>query len=172
MLAWAAQVAPDCGDEAMKRTHLMALAGLCLLAACGKGGNVAPANTAPAPVDTVITPAQFPTPKAGYWAETDTDNGGTPETRYQCENGAPISTSDMAEGCSSLLFKHLANGSYTIDMQCSSDGVTKSTHVVFKGDPNSAFSMDGTRTSGGPGQPTTSETHHEDAHFAGPCPSG
>src|SRR5580704_14628082 len=156
----------------MKRTHLMALVGLCLLAACGKGGgNVAAANTAPAPVDTVITPAQFPTPKAGYWAETDTDNGGTPETRYQCENGTPISTSDMAEGCSSLLFKHLANGSYTIDMQCSSDGVTKSTHVVFKGDPNSAFSMDGTRTSCGPGQPTTSQTHPEDAHFAGPCPS-
>ena len=160
----------------MTRAHLLAQAavmgGLCIIAACGSknGGNAT--NTA-ASQDTIITPAQFPTPKAGYWAETNVDNGGQPQTRYECENGQPVSANDVGSGCTSVLFKHMADGGYSVDASCSgSDGGTKNMHAVFRGDPNSAFTLDWQRTSGGAGQPTTTETHHEDAHFAGPCPSG
>jgi len=158
----------------MTRAHLLAqlaiLGGLALLGACGsKGGGEAAANTAAQ--DTIITPAQFPTPKAGYWAETNTDNGGSPQTHYECENGKPISADDLGSGCTSVIFKKLADGSYSVEVSCTSDGQTKNTRMVFKGDPNSAFTLDGVRTSGSAGQPTTTETHHEDAHFAGPCPS-
>ena len=159
----------------MRRLYWLGLAGLCLVAACGKGGNstTGAGNAAPAaPVDQVITAAQFPVIKAGYWAHTEVDNGGAPQTSYVCEHGDPINASDMGDGCPTVVFKHMANGDYDIDAKCFADGVTKNTHIVFKGDLNSSFTVDGLVTGTAPGTATTTDTHHIDSHYACPCPSG
>jgi hypothetical protein len=149
-----------------------AVAAALLMGCNAKPTNQAAANTAPpAPVDTVITPAQFPVPKAGYWAETTVSNGGTPNTRYECEKGTPIDTSDMAQGCASLVLKHLADGDYTLDAKCYDDGYTETRHITFHGDPNANLSLDASQVKSQPGEATTTTTVHEDAHFAGPCPS-
>lgn len=148
------------------------LAGLCLIAGCSKGASIA-ANTAPAaPADTVITAAQFPSPKAGYWEHTELDNGGAPQTSYACEAVDPINPSEMGDHCSSVVIKHTAQGDYTIDLTCPGDsGAVKTAHFVMRGDPNANYSLDAKIVTTAPGQPSMTDVRHQDSHFAGPCPT-
>jgi len=149
------------------------LALLGLLAGCGKpAGNAAnTAATNAAPVDTVITAAQFPVMKVGYWEETKVDNGGAPQVEYRCERDNPLNL-NMGSDCTTMTVKHLASGDYTVDVKCTeSDGTTRNDHGVLHGDANSNFTLTTTETRTQPGEPTSTDTHRIDAHYAGPCPT-
>lgn len=146
---------------------------LVLLAGCApKGaGNVAAANAAPPPQDVVITAAQLPTFKPGSWQETETANGGLPETNLTCESGKPLDVSDFGEGCGTQVFKKTADGGYSIDVSCARDAAMKTMHLTIKGDFNAAYTADAVVTTAEPGKPTQTETHHLSAKYVGPCAS-
>ena len=149
------------------------LAGLCLIAGCApKSGGGAAANVATPPADAVITAAQFPQPKLGYWEHTELDNGGAPKTTYDCETNNALDPAELAAHCASLVIKHTAQGDYTIDLTCPGDsGAMKTAHFVMKGDPNVSYSLDAKIVTTTPGQPTMTDVRHQDSHFAGPCPT-
>jgi hypothetical protein len=166
------------------RFTLVLLAGTALLAACGKSGQpAAPASAAPpsaAPAsaapesggDTVITAAQLPVPKAGYWETTTTSNGGAPEVSHTCQSGKPIDPK-LGHSCANFTIKRTFTGAYVIDGACSENGVSSSMHITVQGDfLGGGYTSDGKGSVTVPNHGTMEFNTHSVSKYVGPCPAG
>ena len=94
-----------------------AIAGLCLLAACGPQGPRS-GNAVGGPAsggDKIIAEADLPVPRAGDWAETITQAGKPPQTQHHCETGKPIDAAALTRSCSQFTTKHTPQGDWVID---------------------------------------------------------
>ena len=164
------------------RASLIAVAGFCLLAACGAkpGGNAAaggggPAGSggAPAPSgpDQVLNLSDLPHPRAGQWQETSDDGDGKPTTQTVCLSGA-VPSVKIPPSCSQYSLKRTILGAYVMDMTCAEPQFTLVSHTQMTGDFQSSMVGDMTMTITVPGQaPQTTKTH-SDSRYLGPCAPG
>ncbi len=165
----------------LSRTAI-AIAGLCLLAACGPkpGGNAAAGSasaggaaggaTAGGP-DQVLNFSDLPHPKAGLWQETMDDGDGKPSNETMCLSGK-VPNVKMPKGCSQFTLKRTFMGAIVMDMNCAEPEFTMVSHGQITGDMQSQMSSDMTMTMTMKGQPARTTKMHTEAHYLGPCAPG
>ncbi|HEY1752203.1 MAG TPA: hypothetical protein VGG29_13155 [Caulobacteraceae bacterium] len=169
----------------MRRTVVVAAAaGLMMAAACSQGGgsgNTAATNGAggagqaakPASgPDIVISAADMPHVKAGYWARVETTNGQGAQVTHSCESGKPVDFGKTPKECSSFALKRTFLGAIVLDGACKSGPVSSTMHVTISGDFDSHYVTDGAATITMEGRPPTSFATHTEAKYLGPCPPG
>ena len=161
----------------------LALAGLCLLAACGpKGG--ASSGQAPAAIpangsngsDVQLSFADLPRPRAGLW-RTTLDNGrGHLLTDDHCLSGkAPNIGRELRfghGGCEEASLRRTLSGAIVMDMTCSSPGFTMTSHTVATGDFQTTMTSDSQMTLSAGHMAARTLKFHSEAHWVGPCPPG
>ena len=148
-----------------------------LLAACSKpaggggGGaasSAAPAAAVPAGPPGVVGQADLPKVRGGEWELTDPTD---PETKVRtCVLDRPFGVGQLRESCRAPVFHRTADGGYSIDTDCSQNGVTSRMQVTMHGDPQSAYSTDARLTLAlkAGDTPRTSDTH-TDYRYIGAC---
>ncbi|MFI4936315.1 MAG: DUF3617 domain-containing protein [Caulobacterales bacterium] len=157
----------------------LAMAGLCLVTACGpKGGNTAAAGgaavTGGAPAsgpDQVVNFSDLPHPRAGLWQETLDNGDGKPATTTSCLSGKTPSVK-MPKDCSQFTIKRTFLGAYLIDMNCAMPEFTMVSHAEATGDFQTSMSSDMTMTMTPKGQAPRTTKMHVESHFIGPCAPG
>jgi hypothetical protein len=172
-----------------RKPTIIAVAGLCVLAACGPkpaGGatgagasNATATATAGAPGagagpsggDQVVNFSDLPRPRAGLWQEVLDDGDGSPDTSTTCLSGkAP--TVKMPQGCSQFTIKHTILGAYVMDMNCATPQFSMVSHGQMQGDFQSSITSDMTMTMTVPGQPARTTKMHSVFRYMGPCAPG
>lgn len=143
------------------------------LAACSKpaGGGGAASSAAPAvPAGPpgVVGQADLPKVRGGEWELTDPTDPGT-KVRT-CVLDRPFGVGQLRASCPAPVFHRTADGGYSIDTDCSQNGVTSRMQVTMHGDTGSAYSTDARLTLAlKPGDtPRTSDTH-TDYRYIGAC---
>lgn len=157
-----------------------AVAGLLLLGACSdktdKAGN---ATTADASVSSPAEAAKR-MPKAGLWEMTVTAAGmPAPMTMRTCLAAPAPGSNPFApppqpgQSCAKNKIAPTATG-YSIDMECTTSGVTMAIAGTVSGDFSSSFRTDLTTKMSGGGIPTASAQSVKssvDAKYLGACPA-
>lgn len=147
------------------------------LAACSKpagggGGGEAASSAAPPAAaggpPGVVGQADLPRVRGGEWELTDPSDPGS-KVRT-CVLDRPFGMGQLREGCRAPVFHRTADGGYSIDSDCSQNGVTSRMQVTLHGDPRAAYSTDARLTLAlRPGDtPRTSDTH-TDYRYIGAC---
>lgn len=147
------------------------------LAACSKpagggGGGGTASSAAPVAAASgppgVVSPADLPKVRGGEWELTDPSDPGSKVRTCVLER--PFGVGQLRESCRAPVFHRTAEGGYSIDTDCSQNGVTSRMQVTMHGDPQSAYSTDARLTLAlKPGDaPRTSDTH-TDYRYIGAC---
>ena len=142
------------------------------LAGCSKpaGGGGAASSSAPAATGPagVVGQGDLPKVRGGEWELVDPSD---PTTKVRtCVLDRPFGTGQLREGCQAPAFHRLADGGYSVDTDCSQNGVTSRMQVILHGDTRAAYSTDARLTLAlKPGDaPRTSDTH-TDYRYIGAC---
>ena len=136
---------------------------LVVLAGCSKPG---------AAGDVVITQADLPKMKPGFWVTSVSENGGVATTSQHCETGEAVGMADVSKECSKFVFKRTPAGAIVIDADCASDGSSSTMHMTVSGDYNARVTGDAQVTMKLPGNPPMVVATHAESHYVGPCPAG
>jgi hypothetical protein len=164
----------------MKLAPMIALAGLCLVTACGpKGGNSTAASAsggggaAPASgPDVTINLSDLPRQRAGLWQTTLDDGDGHPDTNTRCVSGAAPDMSSMPKGCTQYSIKRTFTGAYVFDMNCKTAEFSMVGHTVATGDFQTQADSDTEMTMTIAGQAPKTSKMHVSSHWVGPCAPG
>jgi hypothetical protein len=145
---------------------------LCAVAALAAGCSKKPADAAgkgaAAAVDTPITLAQLPAPKAGMWKGQSSQDGGPPEPASRCMDGKPIDPMGGGTGrCAKLDLKKTAAGGYVIEGDCGANGVSAKMRLAVEGDYVTTFTTDAQMTMGGAGETPVSMRNRTVWTYAG-----
>jgi hypothetical protein len=161
----------------------LALAGFCLIAACGpKGGGASSGQATAAPpasgADVQLSFADLPRPRAGLW-RTTLDNGhGRLVTDDHCLSGKAPNIGREARfghgpsGCGQVSVRRTLLGAIVMDMTCGASGLTMTSHTVATGDFQTTMTSDSKMTLSAGRMATRTLTFHSEAHWVGPCPAG
>jgi hypothetical protein len=145
------------------------------LAACSKpaGGGGGAASSSAAPVAAagpagVVAATDLPKVRGGEWELVDPTDPGT-KVRT-CMLDRPFGMAQLREGCQAPVFHRTADGGYSVDTDCSKNGVTSRMRVIVHGDTRAAYSTDARMTLAlKPGDtPRVSDTH-TDYRYIGAC---
>jgi len=159
---------------------VMAIAGLCLVTACGpKGGGVAAgggtgaSKGAPASgPDRILNVSDLPRLKAGQWKQTLDDGDGKPTSITSCLSGK-MPAMKMPKDCAKFTIKRTFLGAIVMDMNCGTPQFTMISHAVATGDFHNNMTSDMTMTITQPGAAAPRVTKmHVDAHYVGACAPG
>jgi hypothetical protein len=149
--------------------------GVGLLAACSKPARQRAAPSPPASVSGVasgppgvVAQADLPRVRAGEWELVDPSDPAT--TVRTCLLDRPFGVGETREGCQAPMFHRMADGGYSIDTDCSKNGVTSRMQVTMHGDAQSAYSTDARMTLAlKPGDPPRVSDTHTDYRYIGAC---
>ncbi len=113
----------------------------------------------------------LPHGRAGYWEVKITGAGGRTSIRHTCSDGSPPNLNGpMARYCR-VNYARTAS-SVVGDGTCAMNGITGTSHLVARGDFDTAYTIDSTGAITMPGRPPMSFRSHVDAHWVGACPAG
>jgi hypothetical protein len=153
------------------RAALAALS-LALITACAPK----PEQRAGAPAaraDQVITAADLPRPRPGYWERSVSTSGGPARVSHFCQSSAPVPIGDVGRGCSAFTYKRTFLGQILIDAACSEGPISTTLHVAISGDFKSSYVTDGAMTLTLQGHPPQRFVTHAEARYLGAdCPPG
>ncbi len=124
------------------------------------------------PQPKVVTPAQLPHVKPGYWEETVTDNGTAMDPSHDCSDGTlRLPGALMPAGCTSEPVTTLdAKGEVAVDWSCSASGATTIEHTTVSGDFNASYAIDSVTTTTASGAAPHVTTLHQQFKYLGACP--
>ncbi len=115
--------------------------------------------------------ANLPRARAGYWEVKMTDSRGRTVVRHTCTDGAaPDLNGPMARFCK-MTFQRSAS-TIVGDGTCAMNGMHSISHIVARGDFQTAYSMDNTGTITLAGRPPMTMKQHVDARWTSACPAG
>lgn len=156
------------------------IAGLLLLGACSGKSDTA-GNEAAIASNTTQAAAVARMPKAGLWEMTMTAAGLPAPMKMQTCLGEPAPGSNPfappappGQNCARNKITPTSDG-YTIDMECSANGMTTSVAGTVAGDFNSKYRVDLTTKVAGANLPAAAQKEVKsavDSTYVGACPAG
>jgi hypothetical protein len=158
----------------MRWRAALVVLGLGLIAACGpkseQGSGGAPAAKSS---DQVITAAEMPRPRPGYWERRVSADGGVPRVTHFCQSDAPATIGDVGRGCSAFTYRRTLAGRVLIDAACAEGPISTTLHVTMSGDFNASYATDSEMSLTLQGHPPQRFVTHAEARYLGAdCPPG